>query len=74
MKPKKNIISIETEKAEKELLLEKYKTAMKKVQFLNEIKSGLGDEIKANPNGVKIIKKSWGEKLKMHLKKIFTKF
>jgi hypothetical protein len=54
--------------------LERYKTALKKVQFINEIKGELGNEIKHNPGGVKFIKKPWYKKLGLFLKKIFTKF
>ncbi len=54
--------------------VEKYKTALKKVQFIKEIKSGLGGEMKENPNRVHIIKKPWTEKLKLFLLRIFTKF
>ena len=68
------IISRESKLAEKEMLVEKYKTALKKQQFINELKSGLGAEIKKNPNKVKIIEKSWFEKLGLVFKKIFTKF
>ena len=61
-------------KLDREIALDKYKTAMKKVQFINEIKDGLGGKIKENPNQIKIIKKTRIEKLKIFLKKIFTKF
>ncbi len=56
------------------ILNEKYKTALKKAQLINEIKSGLGEEIKKNPNKVKIIKKTWFERLMINIKKLFTKF
>jgi len=68
------ILNREVKQAENEMLLEKYKTALKKTQFINEIKSGLGKEIKSNPSKVKIIKKTWYQKLLSVLKKIFTKF
>ena len=68
------IISRETELAEKEALLEKYKTALKKGQLISEIKNGLGDEIKKNPGRVKIIKKTHTQKLMSWFKSIFTKF
>lgn len=67
-------VSKELKTLEQELLLEKYKTALKKVQFINEIKSGLGADIKSNPNKVKVIKKSWYQKIVLIIKKIFTKF
>ena len=68
------IISREQKQAEKEMLVERYKTALKKNQFINELKTGLGDEIKKNPSKVKIIKKTWKEKILLFLGKIFTKF
>lgn len=64
----------EVKLAEKEILVEKYKTALKKNQFINELKSGLGTEIKKNPGKPKIIKKTWFERLMITLKKLFTKF
>ena len=56
------------------IMNEKYKTALKKAQLINEIKSGLGAEIKKNPNKAKILKKSWCERFMVTLKKIFTTF
>ena len=56
------------------ILNDKYKTALKKAQLINEIKSGLGAEIKKNPIKAKILKKSWYEKFMVTLKKIFTTF
>ncbi len=67
-------VNREADKYEKEILVEKYKTALKKNQFLNEIRTGLGEEIKKNPNRVKIIKKTWGQRLRLFLTKLFTKF
>ena len=67
-------IDRESQLAEKEALLEKYKTALKKGQLINEIKSGLGEEIKKNPGKAKIIKKTTGQKIKAFFKAIFTKF
>ena len=71
---KKDIISKEIDETEKQILLEKYKTAMKKVSFINEIKGELGVEIKNNPGKATFIKKSWFQKLMIKLKIIFTKF
>lgn len=59
--------------ADKSILVEKYKTALKKAQFINEIKNGLGNEIKKNPKP-KIIKRSFTYKLVASIKKLFTKF
>jgi hypothetical protein len=68
------MISRESTQAEKDMLVEKYKTALKKNQFINELKTGLGQEIKKNPGKAKIIKKTWRERFMLGLKKIFTKF
>lgn len=74
MKSRKDPINREIEIIEKEMLADKYVTALRKVKFINELKSGLGDDIKANPSRVKIIKKSLFQRIKETLKKIFTKF
>jgi len=71
---KDNLTNREASKLEKDILVEKYKTALKKNQFLNELKSGLGAEIKKNPGRAKIIKKPWYAKILITLRKIFTKF
>jgi len=67
--------SITREKAlaDKDALVEKYKTALKKVGFVNEIKNGLGEEIKKNPKP-KLVKRSFFYKITSMIKKIFTKF
>jgi hypothetical protein len=67
------IISREQSLADKDVLVEKYKTALKKAQFINEVKNGLGDEIKKNPKP-KVIKKSFTSKIISAIKKVFTKF
>jgi flagellar biosynthesis chaperone FliJ len=52
----------------------KTQTELNKDRFINEIKSGLGQTIKKKPNDVRIIKKTWYQKLKIWIKNIFTKF
>lgn len=74
MKPKKDFAAKEAEQLEREMLADVYLTGIKKSQFISELKSGLGAEIKANPNKVKIIKKTTSQKIKIFLAKIFTKF
>jgi len=74
MSGKKDLIDREINEAEKHMLLEKYKTAMKKAKFLNEIKGELGADIKNNPGRAHIIKKTWFQKFMLKLKEIFTKF
>ena len=68
------MISRESTQAEKDMLVEKYKTALKKNQFINDLKTGLGEEIKKNPGKAKIIKKTWRERFMLNLRKLFTKF
>lgn len=70
----KNNVTLEIKQATQEIELEKTKTQLKKSQLISELKSGLGDEIKKNPNKVKIIKKTRYQKFVLALKKIFTKF
>jgi hypothetical protein len=71
---KKDQVASELDALEKANKLEHSKTEMRKSQFINEIKGGLGQEIKANPNKIKIIKKTWKQKVKIFFTKIFTKF
>ena len=74
MSEKNDPISIETKAAERDKLLDMYKTARAKVSLINDIKTGLGEDIKKNPSKVKIIKKTWYQKIMISLKKVFTKF
>lgn len=74
MKVTKDTLSKELEATERDIEMQKYKTALKKAQFISEVKNGLGKEMKENPNQIKIIKKPWHKRLKMFLAKIFTKF
>ena len=66
-------INREQSLADKDVLVEKYKTALKKAEFVNEIKNGLGEEIKKNPKP-KVIKRSLLYRITSTIKKIFTKF
>ena len=74
MTQKKDLAEQEAEQLEREILADKYITTIKKTQFINELKGGLGAVIKANSNKVKVIKKPWHQKLNLWLTKIFTKF
>jgi hypothetical protein len=74
MKVTDDMISNEIDATEKSIQLEKHKTNLKKSEFIREIKSGLGNEIKSNPNAIKVLKKPWHKRLKMFLSKIFTRF
>lgn len=64
----------EVEGEAREIFLDKQKTESKKIQFINEIKGGLGSEIKRNPNKIKIIEKTLFQKIVLLFKKMFTKF
>ncbi len=70
----KDIIESEITQKENEELLLKYQTAQKKVQFIQEIKNGLGDEIIKNKGNIRLVKKPWYMKISIFLKKLFTKF
>ena len=60
---------------EKEAMVkETIATAVSKVKFANEIKQGLGSEMKQKGGRVTIIEKTRYEKFVAWLKKIFTKF
>lgn len=69
-----NGIDKELADAEKDILGEKYKTALNKARLINQIKTGLGIQIKQNPGKAKIIKKSYYQRFTIWLAKIFTKF
>jgi hypothetical protein len=74
MKVTDDMIARELELVEREKEMQKYITQLKKSQFIDEIKCGLGKEIKENPNKITIIKKPWYKKLKLFFGKIFTRF
>lgn len=67
------MIDRELEQIEKKIFADKFTTAMKKVQFSNSIKKGLGEKIKANPNSVKLIKKPFSVRVINFIKQIFQK-
>jgi hypothetical protein len=49
---------VELDAMEKESLSDKAKTDRAKAQFINQIRNGLGEEIKKNPNKIVVTKKS----------------
>jgi hypothetical protein len=53
--------------------MDRDKTQRDKSKFISEIKSGLGEQIKANPNKVEFIKRPWYYKLKQFIKNVFKK-
>jgi hypothetical protein len=64
--------SVDDVKAEIEA--NKEKTRIAKLRFIGEIKEGLGEEIRKNPNTVTFIKKPWYVKFGHFFKRLFTKF
>lgn len=68
------MINREIQMIENEMVADKLITDIKKKNFINDIKSNLGTEIKKNPNKVKVIKKSKKEKFFDFIKSLFTKF
>jgi hypothetical protein len=58
----------------KELVKETKATETSKIEFIKEIKAGLGSEMKKKGGCVTIIKKTRYEKFIDWLKRIFTKF
>ena len=59
---------------EKEIKGDKLRTEIIKNRFIDEIKGGLGNNIKNNPNIIKKVEKTRGQKLKEFFKGLFTKF
>lgn len=74
MNKKSNPTLSQIDREEKLILLDSYSTAKEKVKLINEIKTGLGVDIKKNPGKANIIKKTRLEKIIIALKKILTKF
>jgi hypothetical protein len=64
----------EIQQIERQILLDKYTSALKKGKLINELKNGLGDEIKQKGGKVIIKKKTKLQRFKLWLKKIFTRF
>ena len=58
----------------KSMVKENKSTESGKIEFIKEIKTGLGSEIKEKGGRVTIIKKTRYEKFMIWVKKIFTKF
>ena len=74
MKLNDDFISTELNKIDNLNKLEEYKTNLKKTQYVNEIKNGLGVEIKKTNGKIKIIKKPLSQRIKLFLSKIFLRF
>ena len=75
LEDEENIERVETlDSVRNEIIGTRQNTELKKNKFINELKSGLGEQIKQNPNKVTVIKKTFKERVKLFLKKLFTKF
>jgi hypothetical protein len=59
---------------EKKAKFELMRTNLKKKSFINEIKNGLGEEIKKNPNSIRIIQKQRSNVIKRFFNKLFKLF
>ena len=68
------MINREIQMIENEMVADKLITDIKKKNFINDIKTNLGTEIKKNPNNVKVITKSKKERFFDFIKSLFTKF
>lgn len=55
------------------MALDKNGTEIQKTRLINQLKNGLGEKIKENPNEVIIIKRSWYQKLGVTIRKILSK-
>lgn len=64
----------EINEANNEKKMLSYKTSLAKAQFIDEIKNGLGEEIKTNANKIEKIKLTFWQKIGKIIKKIFTGF
>ena len=52
----------------------KHTTNVKKKNFIDELKGGLGEKVKKNPTRIKKIEKTFSQKTKLFIKSIFTRF
>lgn len=52
----------------------KTKTNLSKERFISEMKKGLGESIKKNPNSARVVEKPFWTRVGERIKKIFTKF
>ena len=68
---KNDLINKEIDKLQNETVSDMFKTSLKKQAFINQIKNGLGEEMKKNLNTIKVIKKPWYVKFKKFFTKLF---
>ncbi len=74
MRRKFDLLKSETDEFEEEKIILSNKVNTSKETLIKNLKMGLGDEIKKNPNKVKVIKKSAYQRFIIFIKNIFTKF
>lgn len=74
MSGKKDIVSKEIEQIEREILKDLFQTELKKSQLINELKTGLGSDVKKIGGKATIIKKNWLQRFLAKVKKLFTTF
>jgi hypothetical protein len=65
------MVDREIRQIENEIKGDMFMTEIRKKKFIGDLKSGLGEEIKKNPNQVKFIKEPWYKKVSNFIKKIF---
>lgn len=66
-------IDQELKTTENDVKAMKYKTALSKVRFINELKDGLGEDIKKG-RGFRMVKVPWKVKFKRAIRKFFKLF
>ncbi len=74
MRRKGYLIKNEIDEFEKEKVALSHQLGYEKNKLIKDLKNGLADEIKNNPNKVKIIKKSFFQRIGIFIRKIFTRF
>lgn len=65
------MIDREIKQIENQMKGDLFMTEIKKKKFIGDLKNGLGEEIKNNPNRVKRIKTPWYSKVVKFIKRIF---
>lgn len=66
-------VDMEIKKATQDIISSKESTVTNKNRFITQIKTSLGEEIKKNPNKVKIIKKSKFQRFMSALTKLISR-
>ena len=65
------MVNKEIKQIENQMKGDMFMTEIRKKKFIGDLKNGLGEEIKKNPNQVKFIKEPWYKKVSNFIKKIF---